>query len=178
MNRLIGDLLDVVSIEAGKLRIVPANDDAAQIVREILEAFQPLAAAKGCVLEWHVSEDSVLARIDRERIIQVLANLVSNAIKFTGSGDRIELTVRKVRDAVEFTVRDTGSGIASDDLPHIFDRFAQARHDRGGLGLGLYISRCIIEAHGGQLSVESTLGEGSTFTFTVPAAPTEPRAAR
>lgn len=175
MNRLIGDLLDVVSIEAGKLHVVPANDDAAQIVREILETFQPLAAANGSALAAHVSDDSVLARIDRERIIQVLANLISNAIKFTEHGDRIDLVVQKVGDSVEFKVRDTGCGIAAEDLPLIFNRFAQVRSDRRGLGLGLYISRCIVEAHGGRLSVESTVGEGSTFTFTVPAArPTRP----
>lgn len=119
-----------------------------------------------------MSDDSVLAQIDRDRILQVLANLISNAIKFTEPGGRIELVVRKVENSVEFAVRDTGCGIAADRLPVVFDRFSQVTNDRRGLGLGLYISRCIIEAHGGRMSVESTLGRGSTFTFTVPAAPT------
>lgn len=171
MNRLLGDLLDVVSIDAGRLPVVPAEDDAVKLVRETEDVFKPLATANRIELTTEASADSLPGWLDRERIMQVLANLVSNAIKFTDAGGAITVGVRAVDGAMQFSVRDTGHGIASDRLPGIFDRFAQARHDRRGFGLGLYISRCIVEAHGGRLWVESQLGEGTTFTFTVPASP-------
>jgi signal transduction histidine kinase len=168
MDRLIGDLLDVASVDAGKLRLQLAEDDAATLVRETADVFQPIAAAAGIALTIDVPTAPVRGRFDRERIMQVLANLAGNAIKFTDAGGAITLSARAVADGVEFSVRDTGRGIASERLPTIFDRFAQASSDRKGWGLGLYISRSLVEAHGGRLSVESRIGEGSRFTFTVP----------
>jgi signal transduction histidine kinase len=172
MNRLIGDLLDVASIEAGVLAVQPRPDDAIRLVREAVEAFGPAASAKGLTLDSQVARDSMLASFDHERILQVLANLLSNAVKFTPEGGRISLRVEPVGDDVRFSVADTGSGIVREDLERIFERFWQVRaSDKRGLGLGLYISRCIVEAHGGKIWGESEPKAGSTFFFTLPGAP-------
>jgi signal transduction histidine kinase len=171
MNRLVGDLVDVVSIEAGKLNVSPAPHDAARMIRETLETFQPVAAARGIALEGHVERAAVLGRFDHDRILQVLGNLVSNATRFTPAGGRISIHVRPDDPDVHFMVTDTGTGIAAADIDGIFDRFRQGpQRNRVGLGLGLYISRCIVEAHGGRLWAESVVGAGSTFHFTLPAA--------
>lgn len=167
-HRLLADLLDVVSIDAGKLRVDRAEEDAVQLVSETADVLKPLAAAAGVTLTTDVNSDPARGWLDRERIMQVLANLVGNAIKYTDAGGTVTVGVRTVADGVQFSVRDTGRGIPSERLPTIFDRFAQASSDRRGFGLGLYISRCLIEAHGGRLWVESKVGEGSTFAFTVP----------
>jgi len=173
MNRLIGDLLDVASIEAGKLMVQPRPEDAIRLVRETVEAFQPTASAKGLSLDADVARDSLLARFDHERILQVLANLLSNAIKFTPEGGRISIRVEPVEEEVRFSVADTGQGIAEGNLGHIFERLWQVLgSDKRGLGLGLYISRCIVEAHGGRIWAESKTGAGSTFFFTLPRART------
>ncbi|MFY0574961.1 sensor histidine kinase [Cystobacter fuscus] len=173
MNRLIGDLLDVASIEAGRLTVEPRPEDAIRLVRETVEAFQPTASAKGISLDTQVARDSVLARFDHERILQVLANLLSNAIKFTPEGGRISIRVEPVGEEVRFGVTDSGTGIAESDLGRIFERFWQVLgSDRRGLGLGLYISKCIVEAHGGRIWAESKSEAGSTFFFTLPGART------
>jgi signal transduction histidine kinase len=116
-----------------------------------------------------VASGPVLAHFDYERILQVLANLVGNAMKFTEAGGNIALQLAPTTDGIWFTVRDSGCGIAPEHTDAIFARFAQAaRADRGGLGLGLYIARCIVEAHGGKIWVDSTPGQGSAFHFTIP----------
>ncbi|MCP3168691.1 sensor histidine kinase [Myxococcus qinghaiensis] len=172
MNRLIGDLLDVASIEAGKLTVEPRPEDAIRLVRETVEAFQPSASAKGISLESAVARDSLLARFDHERILQVLANLLSNAIKFTPEGGRISIRVEPADEEVRFSVADTGMGISEERQGRVFERFWQALEiDKRGLGLGLYISRCIVEAHGGRIWVESDSEAGSRFFFTLPRAP-------
>jgi len=108
---------------------------------------------------------------DRERVLQVLANLAGNAVKFTPAGGRVEIAAARAGDEVRVAVRDTGPGIAADDLPCVFDRFWQARSTRrAGAGLGLAIAKGIVEAHGGTVSAESTPGAGSTFAFTLPVA--------
>jgi len=171
MNRLIGDLMDVASIEAGRLSVDPRPEDAIRLVRETVEAFQPAASAKGISLDAEVARDSMLARFDHERILQVLANLLSNAIKFTPAGGRISIRVEPEGEEVRFSVSDTGSGITEDTLGRIFERFWQVlASDKRGLGLGLYISKCIIEAHGGRIWAESKMDAGSTFFFTLPGA--------
>jgi signal transduction histidine kinase len=173
MNRLIGDLLDVASIEAGRLTVAPRPEDAIRLVRETVEAFQPAASAKGISLDSEVDRDSLLARFDHERILQVLANLLSNAIKFTPEGGRISIRVEPVEEDVRFAIMDTGLGITDDKLGLIFERFWQVREsDKRGLGLGLYISKCIVEAHGGRIWAESKADAGSTFFFTLPGART------
>jgi signal transduction histidine kinase len=172
MNRLIGDLVDVASIEEGRIRVAPALQDATALVRDSVEAFQPLASSQGLSLEVEIRGNTLMAKFDHERILQVLANLLSNAIKFTPSGGRISLRVEPVGQDVRFSLTDTGSGIPSHQLEAVFERFWQARgEERRGLGLGLYISKGIVEAHGGRIWAESQPGEGSTFAFTLPAAP-------
>jgi signal transduction histidine kinase len=169
MNRLIGDLIDVASIEEGRLRVAPSLLDATALVRESVEAFQPLVSARSLSLDVEIRGNTLMARFDHERVLQVLANLLSNAIKFTPAGGRISLRVEPVGQDVRFSVADTGPGIPSHQLEAVFERFWQARsEDRRGLGLGLYISKGIVEAHGGRLWAESLPGQGSTFSFTLP----------
>jgi signal transduction histidine kinase len=172
MNRLIGDLLDVSSIEEGRLRVAPVLLDATAPVRESAEAFQPLASTRGLSLGVEIRGNTLMAKFDHERVLQVLANLLTNAIKFTPAGGRISLRVEAVGQDVCFSVADTGSGIPSAQLEAVFERFWQAHsEDRRGLGLGLYISKAIVEAHGGRIWAESQPDKGSTFSFTVPGAP-------
>jgi signal transduction histidine kinase len=172
MTRLVGDLVDIVSIEAGRLAVTPKRHDAVELIRETMDIFQPLAAAKQIWIGSDVRRGSILARYDHERILQVLANLVGNALKFTPEGGRIHILVEPLEGYVRFTVADTGAGIAPEKLAKIFDRFWQVAEPlrRSGLGLGLYISKCIVEAHGGAIWADSRVGEGSTFNFTLPAA--------
>jgi signal transduction histidine kinase len=169
MNRLIGDLLDVASIEAGKLSVDPERHDAVRLCRDSMEAFQLAASAQGIQFTSESRTDSLVAEFDHERILQVLTNLVGNALKFTGKGGRIALRVERRGNDVCFAVEDTGDGIPSDRLEKIFDRFFQSHgNDRRGLGLGLFIAKSLVEAHGGRIWAESTLGRGSTFFFTLP----------
>lgn len=171
MNRLIGDLVDVASIEAGHLAVAPGERDAVPLIRDTVESFQTSAAVCGVTLASQTTGDTMLARYDHERMLQVLANLVSNSLKFTPEGGRILLSARLHGDEVEFSVADTGSGIPAEHLDHIFERFWQAKAgDRRGAGLGLFISRCIVEAHGGRIWAQSEPGKGTTITFTLPGA--------
>lgn len=174
MNRLVGDLLDVVGMEAGKLRIAPAPHDLRGLLTETVESFQALAASRSLHLTATLPEAPMVTTFDSDRMLQVLSNLVSNAMKFTAPGGHITLGVARVDEGFDLTVEDDGLGIAPDQLDAIFERFAQASpRDRRGLGLGLYIARGVLEAHGGQLSVTSTPGAGSTFHATLPAADDE-----
>jgi signal transduction histidine kinase len=170
MNRLIGDLVDVASIEAGALAVTPQLGDPSQVVSEAVDTFQAHAAANGVSLVAEgVAESSAPAELDHARILQVLANLVGNAIKFTPAGGSVVVHFERTEEEMRFAVRDTGSGIRVDDLESIFDRFHQVeRRDGRGVGLGLYISKCIVQGHGGHIWAESRSGEGSTFRFTLP----------
>lgn len=169
MTRLVGDLLDVVSIEAGKLQVEPAPNEAMQLVRETLDAFEPVAAARGIALSARVGSGSLLGQFDRERILQVLANLVSNAIKFTNHAGAVFVLAEPVGDDVQFSVADDGPGVPPEKVEAIFERYWQvASYDRRGLGLGLYISKCIVEAHGGRIWLEQRKAGGSKFVFTLP----------
>ena len=170
MNRLIEDLVDVGSIDLGRLAVVPVPGDLADVVAEALDSFHGAAAAKALSLEIEHLERPMAASFDHGRLLQVLANLLSNAIKFTERGGTIHLRGERKGDLLEVSLRDSGSGIPPAVLESVFERFWQVgKNDRRGLGLGLYISRCIIEAHGGKIWVDSTLGEGSCFSFTLPA---------
>ena len=169
MNRIIDDPLDITSIEAGRLAVTPVPGDANAPVREVVEAFGPLAAAKGIKLDAAIPPNPLRAELDHDRILQVLANLVSNAIRFTASSGTIRVRVDKAGGDVRFAVADTGVGMRPDQFEVVFERFRQLCRDRRGLGLGLHISKCIVEAHGGRIWVESALGAGSTFYFTLPA---------
>jgi signal transduction histidine kinase len=170
MNRLIGDLLDVGSIDAGRLAVAPTRGDLTALVTEALDTFRAAAAAKAIALEAERLDRPLLADFDHDRMLQVLANLITNAIKFTAQGGKILVRCERAGDAIQFAISDNGAGIPDTMLESVFERFWQVgTNDRRGLGLGLYISRCIVEAHGGRIWVESKLGEGSRFCFTLPA---------
>jgi PAS domain S-box-containing protein len=170
MDRLIRDLLDVTLIEAGQLGIERAEVATRQLVVDAVEVQRPLASSVSVDMRLELPEGLPDIRGDQHRLLQVLENLIGNAIKFTSGGGRITVGAASRDHEVLFWVADTGCGIAPEDLPHVFDRFWQARKSDLGAGLGLPISRGIIEAHGGRIWVESTLGKGAVFFFTIPAA--------
>jgi len=171
MKRLVGDLLDIAAIEAGRLQVQPAADDLARVLRDAAEPFRAAAGTKGIALELDDAPGTVFALFDHDRVIQVLGNLVGNAIKFTPSGGRITFSLRERGDEVQIAVADTGVGIAADKLERIFEGYAQlSPSDRRGLGLGLYIARSLVEAQRGRIWATSVPGAGSEFTFTLPRA--------
>jgi len=168
-NSLIEDLLDVTRIDSKRLAVDQTMVDAQALIDEALLDLAPLATEAGIGLAHAWEGDPLRVPADRKRIYQVFSNLVGNALKFTPKGGRIDVRgLMSGGDAV-FTIADTGAGIPAENLPHLFDRFWQARETRrAGAGLGLYIAKGIVEAHGGRLWVESTLGTGTTFSFTLP----------
>ncbi|WP_164019902.1 ATP-binding protein [Pyxidicoccus trucidator] len=171
MSRLISDLLDWGRLEAGGLPLEWGEHAVAALVTEAVESIRPLAEAKGLHLRMELPAGDTRARCDRVRVLQVLGNLLGNAVKFTSAGGTLSVVARAHGPEVSFHVRDTGSGIAPEALPHIFDRYWQARDAASrGTGLGLAIAKGLVEAHGGTIRAESTPGEGSTFAFTLPIA--------
>ena len=169
MRRLIGDLTDVTSLGAGKLSITSTPTDQGLMVAEALEAFQILAAEKRIELEADSGGAPLAVRCDHGRIVQVLVNLVGNAVKFTQDGGKVSVAATGLGDEALFSVKDNGPGIPADLLEAVFERFWQVgESDRRGLGLGLYIAKGIVEAHGGRIWAESRVGHGSSFHFTIP----------
>ena len=169
MTRLIGDLVDVVSIDAGKLAVQPARGDAAALLVEVLDAFARAASEKGLSLELEDVAGPLLADFDHDRMFQVLVNLITNALKFTPRGGRIIVRGMRAGDELRLSVSDTGAGIPAPMLEAVFERFWQvSKNDQRGLGLGLYISRCIVVAHGGRIWAESAPGAGSAFHLAIP----------
>ncbi len=170
MDRLIGDLVDVVRIDAGKLAIHLEDDDATAFLRDAVDSYLAAAAEKGIALTIATGEAQLAARFDRQRMLQVLGNCLSNAIKFTPRGGRVVARCERVGDDLSFSIQDTGPGIPENMHEAVFERFWQVgKNDQRGLGLGLYISRCIVEGHGGRIWIESS-GAGSTFHCTLPLA--------
>ena len=171
MNRMIQDLLDVKRLETGRLGIEPRSEPPAALIYDTLDMLRPLAASSTILLESNVAENLPPVLADAARIQQVLSNLVGNAVKFTPRQGRITVCADRIDGEVRFAVIDTGPGIPAEQLPHIFGRFWQARStDRRGIGLGLAIAKGIVEAHRGRIWVESSVGLGSTFYFTLPVA--------
>jgi signal transduction histidine kinase len=170
MNRLVSDLLDVVSLEAGKLHLSPRLIDSCQLVKDVAEAFHPTFVAQGISLSTDTRPGILLVTCDHERIFQVLANLLSNAVKFTEHGGQVTLSLEQRGPDVGFSVTDTGVGIPADKATAIFERFRQvSTKDRRGLGLGLYIAKSIVDAHGGRIWTENPKqGQGATFHVTLP----------
>lgn len=172
MNRLIEDLLDVAMIESGRLAIHPRPERLAPLVQQVVEMLEAPARDRGVRLEAEPPAGFPLLSVDGARFVQLLANLVGNAVKFTERGGHVTIGAAHDGDRAIVTVRDTGHGIPAEHLPRVFDRYWHAkRHGRtAGTGLGLAIARGIVEAHGGRIWVESQVGAGSTFRFTVPIA--------
>jgi signal transduction histidine kinase len=168
MRVLIDDLLDAASIESGRFTLERESCSVDALIAEVTEPFGPMAKEKSIQLEREVEGEPV-AHCDRKRVFQVLMNLLGNALKFTAPEGLIRVRAITEGDCVIITVSDTGPGIPPEQLPHLFDRYWKGhRHEGAGTGLGLYIVKGIVEAHGGRVDVESQLGKGSSFSFTLP----------
>jgi signal transduction histidine kinase len=171
MKRLLVDLLDVVRIDAGMFRIQKRPHEMNAFLAEVMRQYVPLFEARGLELRVQAPGDPFVVSFDHDRIVQVLSNLLGNAMKFTLRGGWVRLGVKRHAEEVEFVVRDSGPGIPQDHLPHIFERFWQMNPTtRRGLGLGLNICEKIVVEHGGRIWVESPVGYGATFRFTIPVA--------
>lgn len=172
MSRLIGDLVDVTSLEAGQLSFSARALDAGELLEDALALLQPLAQAKGVQIQRAPSEPGLTVTCDRERTLQVLSNLMGNAVKFTSPQGEVQVRATREGEMVCFSVRDSGPGIAPELREHVFERYVKA-HDRTreGSGLGLYIAKLIVEAQRGKIGVCSELGAGSTFFFELPVRP-------
>ncbi|MCY1019952.1 GAF domain-containing sensor histidine kinase [Pyxidicoccus sp. MSG2] len=171
MDRLIHDLLDFAAIEAGSFRLAPVPLTITTLMEQAAE-LGPLAHERGIGLELRPPERDIAVRCDPDRIHQVFSNLVGNAVRYTPAGGLIQLAATIRESQVELSVSDTGTGIDPDVLPVLFDRVQRppARVPGSGVGLGLSITRGIVEAHGGSLRVVSEVGRGTTFLFTLPTA--------
>jgi PAS domain S-box-containing protein len=171
MNHLIQDLLDVSKIESAELSIDRGRLPVRELMLDAMEGQKFLLSSAGLEFMLDAAEDLPVISADRNRLLQVLENLVGNSVKFTAASGRITLGAKPKDGEVLFWVQDTGSGIAPENLPHLFDRFWQARKGaQRESGLGLSIARGIVEAHGGRIWVESALGKGTTVYFTIPCA--------
>jgi signal transduction histidine kinase len=172
LQRLVLDLQDLAQVDAGQLTLVRTPTDLGALIERAATMFQPQALDKAVTVTAAAPAGLPLVNVDPERIAQVLRNLVSNAIVHTPAGGTVTLTAQPRDHEVAVTVSDTGIGIAPEHLPYVFDRFYRADRSRtrqtGGAGLGLAIVRQLVVAHGGSVSVESTPGQGSAFTFTLP----------
>jgi signal transduction histidine kinase len=170
-NRLIQDLLDVARIQAGGLAVDPVPVEVKSLINEAAETATPLASASQLTVVCDPTDSVGPVASDRERVLQVFANLIGNAIKFTPKGGQIRLMACPENGEVKFTVADTGPGIPPEHLDHVFDRYWQAKSTaKLGAGLGLSIAKGIVEAHGGRIWVESPPGSGAHFNFTLPMA--------
>ena len=167
--RLIGDILDMERVAEGKLVVVHKSCDIGPIVHEAVATFTQAAAAKNVLLRSIAVDTTCAINCDHDRIVQVLSNLISNALKFTPEQGKVVVKTTWDKDSVTISVCDTGPGIPSEKKEQIFEKFAQlGTKDRTGLGLGLHISKMLVDAHGGTLSLESEVGHGSTFYVKLP----------
>jgi signal transduction histidine kinase len=167
LARLIDDLRTLALAESGALRLQREPTDVEALVGETVASFRAQADDAGIGLTADIDPNTPLLVIDPARIREVLGNLIGNALRHTPPGGSVTTRCRPVERAVVFEVLDTGVGIPAEELPHIFDRFHRTR-DSGGMGLGLAIARNLVVAHGGDISLESTVGQGTTLRFTLP----------
>ena len=176
LNRLVDDLQELAQAEAGTLRLDRGPIAPDELIARATDAVRARATDQGVTLTALAAPDLPPVEVDPQRITQVLHNLLTNAFTHTPAGGEVAVEARRAEDGmIAISVADTGTGIAPEDLPHIFERFYRADSSRsratGGSGLGLTITRRIVEAHGGIIDVASEIGRGSTFTFTLPIAP-------
>ncbi|MEY4546252.1 MAG: hypothetical protein RL685_2447 [Pseudomonadota bacterium] len=170
MGQLIGSMLDATTIEAGNFAVAPQPCSVGELLSEARASFEPLCTNKGVRFEAH-AQVSQLLLADRERVLQVLSNLIGNALKFTPAGGVISLRVESEEAVARFSVTDTGPGVPVQNLPYLFERFwKDGAPGKRGTGLGLFIARGIVEAHGGRIWAENVAG-GARFSFTLPRAP-------
>lgn len=171
MNRLIQDLLDFARLEAGRIRIESASTKVDDLLDGVIELMLPIASAADVTLSVSGGADMPPVAVDQERITRVFSNLIGNAVKFTPTDGRVTVRAQRLGETVRFVIADTGPGIPPERVSQIFESFWQADDDdRRGIGLGLAIARHIVDAHGGRIGVESQVGGGSEFWFTVPVA--------
>jgi signal transduction histidine kinase len=174
LSRLVNELQELSLAEAGELKLVYQAEDIAKLVKQAVTSWQPQLAAKEILLSLDLPDNLPLVNIDWQRVNQVLHNLLENAVAYTHKGGTINVAATARGDWVEVSVSDTGEGIPAEDLPHIFERFYRVDKSRaratGGSGLGLTIAKRLVEAHGGTITVQSELGRGSRFSFTLPIA--------
>ncbi|MBA3464369.1 MAG: response regulator [Deltaproteobacteria bacterium] len=168
-ERLIADLLEASAIENGALTLTRGSVDAAAIVRQAAADHELLAKESGGKITAQIKDESTIVLADRDRVLQVLGNLIGNALKHA-RGAPIDISVDRQAGEAVIVVRDKGPGISSAELPHVFDRYWHGRTKKGGAGLGLAIAKGIVEAHGGKVAVASAQGQGSEFSFTLPLA--------
>jgi signal transduction histidine kinase len=174
LGRLVEQLLDLSKLESGEVPLRREGVPLGPVVREVISEIDVARADRGVAVQSDVPDDLPTVDADRERLHQVLFNLVDNAIRFTPAGGEVRIEAHRHDGSVEVSVADTGVGIPAEALPRLFERFyrvdsARARGD-GGTGIGLAIARSVVEAHGGTISAESEPGHGSTFTFDLPVA--------
>ncbi|TEU17621.1 MAG: sensor histidine kinase, partial [Dehalococcoidia bacterium] len=171
LSRLVNELQELSLAEAGELKLVYQAEDITKLVKQAATHWQPQVAAKDISLSLDLPDNLPLVNIDWQRVNQVLHNLLENAVAYTGRGGTITVAAAKQGDWIEVSVSDTGEGIPAGDLPNIFERFYRVDRSRaratGGSGLGLTIARRLVEAHGGKITVQSELGKGSRFSFTL-----------
>jgi two-component system, NtrC family, sensor histidine kinase KinB len=178
LQGIVDDLLDLSRIQSGRLTLKIERLDAGALLGGAVEVMRASAQAGGLQLASESPEQPLEVQADPERVQLVLTNLIANAVRHTPPGGRIDVCARPGPGAVRIEVRDTGEGIAREHLDRIFEKFYRVPGARSGaVGIGLYISREIVEAHGGAMGVESEPGKGSTFWFTLPAAERQPAAA-
>ncbi len=172
LSLLVDDLFELAQLDAGGLQLGRRPNSISDLISDTLESFSALAARRRVALEGSVSPNVDPVLIDAQQIGRVLANLVDNAVHHTPAGGTVRVHASLTAEGVLVDVRDTGEGISPDDLPHVFDQFYRGEKSRsratGGSGLGLAIARAIVEAHGGQIGVESEVGAGTRFFFTLP----------
>lgn len=170
MGRMIDALLDMERFTHGKVTLTLSKTDLCEFLQDVAKLFSPLASHSDCSLFMELGPAPLWVSVDPDRLLQAVSNLVGNAIKFTPPGGTITLTAERDDARVTVSVTDTGPGIAEVDVPKLFKKFSQLRKPEGGLGLGLYIAKSIVEAHGGSIWVDSIVGHGSSFRFTLPLA--------